>query len=196
MSWGLGHTLTLVLLGLVILALGLVIPERLALLFEFIVGIVLVVLGLQVYWSFRRSRVHLHEHQHTRDPHRHFHSHAETPEHAHHGLFSVGKPFFRAKSFVVGVFHGVAGSAALMLLVLTTIQSYWAGVLYLALFGVGTIAAMGIVTLIMGVPFSATGRFPAINRLVQLTAGTASILFGGFVMYQVGIAEGLFRLGG
>jgi high-affinity nickel permease len=191
-SWGMGHSMTLLALGLVILVLKMTIPERLALFFEFTVGIVLVVLGLQVFWSFRRRRVHLHDHAHREDTHRHFHSHERTQAHEGHGLPLVGRPFFRAKSFLVGVVHGVAGSAALMLLVLTTMKSIWAGVSYIALFGIGTIAAMGVITVVMGLPFALSAQRPGINRVVRLVAGMASVVFGAFLMYEIGIGEGLF----
>ena len=128
-SWGLGHTTTLLLIGIVIIALRLTISDRLALLLEFFVGIILVGLGAQVVYSFRKKRVHQHSHGHEEEDHLHFHSHAqaqnETRNEAldHHNATGVGKPFLRKKSYVVGLVHGVAGSAALTLLVLASIDS-------------------------------------------------------------------------
>ena len=111
-SWGLGHTTTLLIIGIVIIALRLTIPERMALLFEFAVGVMLVALGAQVIYSFRKKKVHQHAHGHEEeDAHQHFHSHSTSPEHtpAHHQTHGIGKPFLRKKSYLVGTVHGVAG---------------------------------------------------------------------------------------
>ena len=124
-SWGLGHTTTLLLIGVVIITLRLTIPDRLALLLEFFVGIMLVGLGAQVIYNFRKKRVHKHPHGHSENAHHHFHSHLQDPGHTpkHHEYMGVGKPFLRKKSYLIGAVHGVAGSAALTLLVLVSIES-------------------------------------------------------------------------
>lgn len=191
-SWGLGHTLPLLLVGITILLLRIPFPEQYALWLEFGVGIMLVLLGLQVFWNIRRRQIHIHGHTHQENPHLHLHSHELAPQpDSHHSFFSVGKPFFRLKSFIVGMVHGLAGSAAVMLLVLTSITSFWVGLLYIALFGIGTILSMGVITLLMGIPFSISGRFERVNRLIQTVAGTSSIIFGIFLMYQIGMVQGL-----
>ena len=211
-SWGLGHTTTLFLVGALLLVLKVPIPEQMALFFEFLVGMVLVFLGAQVFWGFRRSRVHLHPHDYREeDAHRHFHFHTKTSSHSHHqsrwsslaqfllagivhrehpqgDLWDSLKPFFRLKSYVVGTIHGLAGSAALTLLILASLESRWLGVWYILLFGVGSVAAMGLVTIFLTVPFSASSRLPSLNRLVQSAAATFGILFGLILMYQVGFA--------
>jgi len=214
-SWGLGHTTTLLLIGVLILFLNITMPEQIAYLLEFLVGVVLVILGIQVFWSLRRSRVHLHPHPHSYDsqPHIHFHSHLETPSHSHHrrlGWSSLShfliagiipgehrqmtlqgslKPFFRLKSYVVGTVHGLAGSAALMLLVLASLESRWLGIWYILLFGLGSVISMGLVTVFIAVPFSASTRLPWLNRMVQYAAGVFGILFGLFFMYQAGLVR-------
>lgn len=210
-SWGLGHTTTLFLVGALLLVVKVPMPERLTLLFESLVGVVLVVLGVQVFLSFRRRHVHLHPHSHGEEAHLHFHSHAGTPAHAHHrlgwnnlaqfliagiipgehrreGLRGSLRPFFRVKSYVVGTIHGLAGSAALMLLVLASLESRWVGVWYILIFGLGSVGSMGLVTLFLTLPFSASARLPWLNRVVQSAAGTLGILFGLFMIYEVGIA--------
>lgn len=223
-SWGLGHTSTLLLGGLAVVFLGAQIPDRLALLFELFVGVMLVFLGLQIFWLHRRALAdHLHPHAHegAEEAHAHFHAHeGETSEaHAHHqrvswsnfayfmiagiapseggrrGLAGPGRPFFRLKSYLVGIVHGMAGSAALMLLALTSIQSPVVGLLYILVFGLGSVGSMGVVTIFISLPFTVTGRLPAINRVVQLAAGAFSIVFGAWFIYEVAIGEGLF-LGG
>jgi len=194
-SWGLGHTTTLLIIGIVIIALRLTIPERMALLFEFAVGVMLVGLGIQVIYSFRKKKVHQHAHGHEEEAHHHFHSHSKSPEHVpeHHNTHGIGKPFLRRKSYVIGLVHGLAGSAALMLLVLASIESPIAGLAYILLFGLGSVLSMGIMTVIIGLPFvMSAGRLPNFNRTIQFAVGSLSILFGGFLMYQIGFVDGLF----
>ena len=194
-SWGLGHTTTLLIIGVVIIALRLTIPDRMALLFEFFVGIMLVALGAQVIYSFRMKKVHQHAHGHQEAAHQHFHSHAQSPEHTpeHHEAHGIGKPFLRKKSYLVGTVHGVAGSAALTLLVLASIESPLAGLGYILLFGLGSVLSMGVMTILIGLPFViSAGRLPNLNRAIQLGVGTLSIIFGGFLMYQIGFVDGLF----
>ncbi len=194
-SWGLGHTTTLLIIGIVIIALRLTIPERMALLFEFAVGVMLVGLGIQVIYSFRKKKVHQHAHGHEEEAHHHFHSHSKSPEHVpeHHNTHGIGKPFLRRKSYVIGLVHGVAGSAALTLLVLASIESPIAGLAYILLFGLGSVLSMGIMTVIIGLPFvMSAGRLPNLNRTIQFAVGSLSILFGGFLMYQIGFVDGLF----
>jgi ABC-type nickel/cobalt efflux system permease component RcnA len=194
-SWGLGHTTTLLLAGIVIIALRLTIPDRLALFLEFGVGIMLVGLGVQVIYSFQRKKVHQHAHGHEEDAHTHFHSHAENPAHSpeHHGVKGVGKPFFRKKSYFIGTIQGLAGSAALTLLVLASIDSPLAGMGYILLFGLGSVLSMGVMTILISMPivFSAN-RLPNLNRFIQPGVGVLSILFGVFLMYKIGFTEGLF----
>ena len=194
-SWGLGHSTTLLLIGIVIIALRLTIPDRLALLLEFSVGIMLVGLGAQVIYSFRKSSVHHHIHGHVEEAHHHFHSHAQDLGHAqeHHRSLGIGKPFLRKKSYFVGTVHGVAGSAALTLLVLASIESPLAGMAYILLFGLGSVLSMGIMTIFISLPFVlSANHLPNMSRSIQLGVGTLSILFGGFLMYQIGFVDGLF----
>jgi len=194
-SWGLGHTTTLFIIGIIIIALRLAIPERLALFLEFAVGIMLVGLGVQVIYNLQKKRLHQHAHGHEEDAHIHLHSHAENPAHSpeHHGGRGVGKPFFRKKSYFIGTVHGLAGSAALTLLVLASIDSPLAGMGYILLFGLGSVLSMGIVTIFISFPFVfSANRLPNLNRYIQLSVGAFSIIFGGLLMYRIGFVDGLF----
>ena len=191
-SWGLGHTTPLLLLGIIILIFRSVVMDRyetVAPFFEFGVGIMLVFLGAQVFWNIKRGRLHVHRHDHDDDPHLHIHgTHSaaddDTVEEAH-GFFRPGKPFFRAKSYVIGVVHGLAGSAAVMLVLLPTISSFWVGVGYIVLFGVGTILSMAVITVLLGIPFSISGSFDRVNRGVAWVAGGASLAFGVGLMSDI-----------
>ena len=198
-SWGLGHTTPLLVLGIIILLLKETVLdqyEAVAPIFEFGVGVMLVLLGAQVFWNLRRRRLHIHSHVDEADPHVHIHaSHKaaeeeETEEEeteASHSFFQPGRPFFRLKSYLIGAVHGLAGSAAVMLLLLPQVSSFWVGLGYLLLFGLGTILSMGAITLVLGVPFALTGGSDRVNRLVAGTAGTSSFLFGGALMSDIAL---------
>ena len=191
-SWGLGHTTPLLLVGVVILLFKEAVMDRfeaVAPVFEFGVGVMLVLLGVQVFWNLRRGRVHLHKHAHEDGPHVHIHAthlaDADPEVETSHGFFHIGKPFFRVKSYTVGVVHGLAGSAAVMLVLLPTLSSFWAGIGYLVLFGLGTVLSMGAITLVLGVPFAISGSFQRLNRAISGAAGVASVMFGLALMSDI-----------
>jgi len=188
--WGLGHTTTLFLVGLLVIGLRLSIPPRLALGLEFLVAVMLILLGVRILWrSFGVEKVHLHTHAHNPETHTHFHVHGSHGEdHSHpHPFKSMRRPF------LVGMVHGLAGSAALMLLVLTTIPSVLAGLAYIFLFGVGSVGGMLLLSGLIGLPFVLTAqRFSRMNRWIQVVAGVASVLFGLHLGWDIGFNEGLF----
>ncbi len=201
-SWGLGHTTPLLVLGIVILLLKDAVLSRyedVAPFLEFGVGAMLVFLGVQVFWKLRRSRIHSHVHSEDVNAHVHIHAHGpegETPVDAqvHHGFFRPGRPFFRVKSYVIGIVHGLAGSAAVMLVLLPQIASFWAGIGYLVLFGVGTVVSMGIITVGLGIPFAVSARFEGLNRVVAWVAGAASLVFGAAIMSDIALGTALTPL--
>ena len=197
-SWGLGHTTPLLILGIVILAFKEVVLdqyETVAPAFEFGVGIMLVLLGAQVFWNLRRRRLHVHEHAHDAGPHVHIHgSHgpdADAGGEAPHGFFHPGRPFFRMKSYTIGVVHGLAGSAAVMLVLLPTLSSFWVGIGYLLLFGVGTMLSMAAITLLLGIPFALAGNRNRLSSAVASVAGAGSLAFGGVLMYDITMGTSL-----
>jgi sulfite exporter TauE/SafE len=198
-SWGLGHTTPLLVVGTAVLFLKGTVAEqyeKFSPYLEFGVGIMLVFLGVQVFWTLRRHRFHLHEHLEEENPHVHLHGHqteTEPVEEANHRFFRPGKPFFRLKSYLIGVVHGLAGSAAVMLVVLATdeVTSFWVGIFYILIFGVGTIISMSALTLLMGIPFAVSGQFQRLNAVIAGVAGTGSIVFGVFLMYRLAVVEGL-----
>ena len=215
-AWGVGHTLTILLVGGAIILLGWVIPPRVGMSMEMAVGFMLCLLGLLnlrglTGWlreSVRRVResptAHVHSHAHMHGDYVHTHVHAHEPEsHPHDpertpvnwldrrfggiGVYRLVRPL------VVGIVHGLAGSAAVVLLVLATIQTPRSALLYLVVFGAGTVAGMMLVTAAIGVPFAATGhRFSRAHRGLRLASGAISLVFGLVVAYQAGVAGGLF----
>ena len=106
------------------------------------------------------------------------------------GIYQLVRPL------VVGIVHGLAGSAAIALLVLATIQSSGWALLYLLVFGLGTIGGMLLITAAIGVPFAAGGRrFARAHRGLRLASGAISLVFGIFFAYEAGVTGGLFRGG-
>jgi len=196
-SWGLGHTVPLVVVGVVILGLKgqfLATYEGFAPYFEFAVGLMLVALGAQVLWNLARRRLHLHEHLDSENPHVHIHaSHGHVPDRVAgmdhgdggHSLWSGLRPSFRPRSFAIGVMHGLAGSAAVMLALLPQIDSAFVGVGYLALFGVGTILSMAAITLALGAPLTAAANVAVVKIAVVGLAGVASLAIGAALMAEL-----------
>jgi len=172
--WGIGHTATLFLVGIIVLFLSISIPQELILSFEFLVGVVILLLGVLVLRSAVTVKIHLHRHSHGDQTHIHLHSHKEGDSHHH-----------IHRSFILGMVHGIAGSGALMLLVLSTVESITAGITYILLFGVGSILGMLILSAVIGLPFIITAnKLGNMNRIIQAIAGVVSICIGAFIMYQ------------
>jgi sulfite exporter TauE/SafE len=182
--WGLGHTTTLFIVGLLVIGLRLTIPPRLGEGLELLVAAMLVILGLNVLRkTFGAERVHLHTHSHNPVTHTHFHAH-ENPaqDHAHvHAFKAMRRPF------IVGMVHGLAGSAALMLFVLSTIESPLGGLFYIVIFGLGSVGGMLLLSGIISLPFILTAqRFTLMNRWIRVFAGVASVTFGIYLAWEIG----------
>lgn len=189
--WGLGHTISLFIAGVLVLLLNLQISEKTERTLELLVGVMLVLLGLNVLRKIiKGGMLHFHEHEHGERAHVHPHIHekdkSDAPE-THHG-FS-----FNPRAVLVGMVHGMAGSAALMLIVIPTIQSTAMGLLYIAIFGIGSIGGMMIMSFLVGLPFHLTAsRLNRFNFVLQCIAGLISVGLGLFIIYEKGIVEGLF----
>ncbi|HET8924825.1 MAG TPA: hypothetical protein VFN26_17730 [Candidatus Acidoferrum sp.] len=213
--WGCGHTLTIVAVGAAIILFGMAIPARLGLTMEFSVGLMLILLGVlnltgAMKWlSEKFSPVHprvtgQHAHVHEHNSHLHFHWHSHAPDADHHadslatprwlsGSFQRLGLFHSLRPLLVGIVHGLAGSAAVALLVLSTIREPNWAVFYLLIFGVGTIAGMMLITAALALPFSFAGqRFVWLNRTFVTGSGLLSLAFGVFICYQIGFVSGLF----
>ncbi len=218
--WGFGHTLTVLLVGSAIIVFKIAIPVRLGLAMEFAVAVVLIMLGGGAMGG-RLLRfattppdalpaVHTHVHHHDGITHRHPHAHshlnphdalpvhAEAVPHGDHrvpvwGIAQVGARRRLLRSFGVGLVHGLAGSAAIALLVLSAIpQPLWAS-LYLVVFCVGTIIGMSLITVAIATPFIAAARsMPWVHEGLVTSSGALSLGFGLFLGYQISFVDHLF----
>jgi len=198
--WGVGHTISLLAAGVAVIALHFEISDRLARGLEFCVGLMLVVLGLDTLRKLARGgQLHMHVHRHGKHIHAHPHvhdaslAHQDVPDHehleeqhTHHGLAIGPRPL------IVGMIHGLAGSGALMLLVLSTISSPWIGMSYILIFGIGSIGGMMLMSLLLSLPFHlTTARFGRVEWAIRGMAGLFSLGFGLFMVYQIGFVQGL-----
>ena len=192
--WGAGHTVSLLITGAIVLSLRVAIPERVSNWFEFGVALMIVGLGALALWRALRKRddVHVHEHSHDGVSHVHIHFHeSETRHNAarphSHVISAVG-----FKPVLIGSVHGLAGSGALTLLVLTQMESAWVGFFYLAIFGAGSVVGMILMSGLIGIPFALTARnVGRVHRHLQTTAAGLSIAFGLWYAYETGFASGL-----
>jgi sulfite exporter TauE/SafE len=189
--WGLGHTISLLIVGIFVLLLNFQVSEQSERMLEFGVGVMLVLLGLNVLRKIiQGGTLHFHTHEHGERIHAHPHLHeagrVDAPD-THHGLS------FSPRALIIGMVHGLAGSAALMLLVLPTIESRPLGLLYIIVFGVGSIGGMMLMSFLIALPFTLTAlRFNRFNYLLQSIAGLISIGLGLYIVYEKSVVEGLF----
>jgi ABC-type nickel/cobalt efflux system permease component RcnA len=213
--WGVGHTLTVLVVGAGIILFNLVIPVRVGLSMELSVAVMLIILGLWNVAGFMRSMpvgsmpTHdgekvVHSHSHSHGDYIHNHPHAHQPEaHPHppeqtpvawlDRVFGRVSLYQYLRPFVVGVVHGLAGSAAVALLVLTTIRNVHWAIAYLLVFGVGTIAGMMLITMSIASAFSMVGKGrQKFSRRLALASGLLSLGFGLLVAYQICFVNGLF----
>ena len=196
--WGVGHTVTIMLAGLAIVVFGAVVSPRVGLTMELSVALMLVLLGALSVRGALRSPPHAHGdyvHAHPHPPGAGDHGHRDDDtllarldlRLGRLGLYQILRPL------VVGVVHGLAGSAAVALLVLASIREPLPAVAYLLIFGVGTIVGMMVITVAIAVPFALTARrFIVLHRSLAFTAGVLSVGFGLFLVYQIGFIGGLF----
>ncbi|HYJ89192.1 MAG TPA: hypothetical protein VEW46_24215 [Pyrinomonadaceae bacterium] len=196
--WGAGHTVSLVVVGSLALIFRIAIPPTLTAWLEFCVALMIISLGGLAIWRVfrRRGDVHVHRHSHDGRSHVHIHFHEQGSEHIRptskattkktphsHAISRVG-----FKPLLVGAMHGLAGSAALTLLIFSQIQSFSLGLLYLLLFGVGSTIGMLLMSALIGLPFALSApRLTGVNSGLQTLAGLISIAFGFWYGYATGV---------
>ena len=205
--WGFGHTVTVLVVGIGIIAFNVVIPPPVGLAMELAVAIMLVILGvLNLTGSMKRiterftppapMHGHEHEHLHAHEPSTDLHPHGHAHLHGHGtdaGLLATFGWFQLLRPVAVGLVHGLAGSAAIALLVLATIHDTGQAVVYLVIFCVGVAAGMAVLTTLIGLPFMVSRtRSERINRWLTVGSGILSLAFGFYLAYRIGFVDGLF----
>ena len=195
--WGIGHSITVTLIGIPIIFFSLKIPPKILLTLEFSVGVMLVILGIVNLYGIRSQIVktisniiHKHNHSHLSQEHSHLHIHLPNKSNnkTHHlELFPVIGPIF------VGLMHGLAGSSAIVILILSTINNRILAAFYLVIFHVGVIMGMIIITTLLGASIKvANQKIAFINKYLVAGSGILSIAFGLYISYQIGFVDGLF----
>jgi cytochrome c biogenesis protein CcdA len=218
--WGLGHSATVLAIGMGIIVFKLKVPARMGLTLEFMVAVVLILLGCRAAKDTlafiakklrivapQPSTMVVHFHQHTHQfgrrvlSHSHPHVHSSSTTHGlqihdHLGLPTTPEAISQsssARSFVVGLVHGMAGSSAIALLVTAAIPTVWLAVLYIVIFCAGVMIGMVLVTAAIGAPFALlVHRLAWAHRRLSLVAGWLSFGFGAFLGYQIGVMDRLF----
>ena len=171
--WGIGHTFSLLLTGLMVLMFKINIPPKISLSLEMTVAVMLVFLGFKSVFA-KEKFDHTHLHLHGKSRHAHTHDHNLDHHHGHR------------RSFWIGIIHGLAGSGALMILGLSTIRSLLEGIYYILLFGLGSIAAMTAITVLLSLPFMfSAAKFPKLKNMMNMTTGIISVVFGVIIIYEI-----------
>jgi ABC-type nickel/cobalt efflux system permease component RcnA len=193
--WGAGHTAALLITGLIVLSLRVAIPQWVSNWLEFGVALMIIGLGSVALWRAlcKRSDVHVHKHSHDGLSHVHIHFHEKNTRHSDERKHTHAVSAIGIKPVLIGTMHGLAGSGALTLLVLTQIKSASVGFLYLTIFGMGSVIGMLLMSGLIGLPFALTSRnLSGIHHSLQTVAAGLSIAFGLWYAYQTGFASGLF----
>lgn len=185
-SWGMGHTTTLFLISLPVIFFGLILSERFAAGLEFAIGIMLIGLGAHVFYKLHKARVHLHLHEHG-DGKKHFHAHShagETKPHCESSHQHQHKTF-SWRAYLIGLAHGAAGSAGLVALAAAATQNAITALIYILMFGLGSIIGMATLTYAASWPLKlaelTASRF---LKFMQMSMGVVAIAVGCLVMYE------------
>ena len=184
--WGIGHSLSLLVVSIAVIILGLSVSQSVEAGLEFAVGVMITALGVRTLWRLRKKKIHLHAHDHGRKRHVHFHSHSTDTEahdeslhsHAHRAPATSGTGLVLS----IGLLHGLAGSAAFMILMLSTVDSPAQALGYLAFFSAGTIAGMGALTAVLGLPLGRINRVGGwLSTATMATIGLAAVAVGAML---------------
>ena len=184
-SWGMGHTTMLFMLSLLVIGFGYIISVRMAAGMEIIVGTMLVLLGINVFWKMRRSKIHFHVHEHG-DGNRHFHAHSHANEKVKHSQNPHQHEHgFSLRAYLVGLVHGAAGSSGLIALTAATTLDVWAALGYVLVFGIGSLIGMSLLTYAISWPIRITSKKAgSIFKYLQATIAILAIYIGSSIMIE------------
>jgi len=186
LMWGLGHTLTLIAFGALIIIFNNNLSQNITVVLEFLVGVVLIILGGDVIYRLIQKRVHYHVHRHEGKK-SHIHAHSHEGESAHNPSVHAHEHFtdLSLRALAVGMLHGLAGSAALVFLTMQSLEPVSIRILYIGLFGLGSIVGMGILSIVIVVPLrylasSLTWAYSGLTALLgvfSIGLGTSMLLY-------------------
>ncbi len=185
--WGIGHTLTLMGVAGGALYLGFEISEKTSAWLETVVGTMLIFLGGNLLFSLIKDRIHFHFHQHSSEKF-HIHAHSHAGEKGAHEELSHNHEHLNVlpwKTFLVGMIHGLAGSAALLILTTQIVSSPLLGLAYVGLFGLGSVFGMAALSALVAVPLSSSETtLTWVNRAIQGGVGIWTLALGTYVIYH------------
>jgi len=183
--WGMGHTITIFTVGAVVMSMDQLIPERVAGMLELAVGFMLLWLGSDVLWRLWRDRIHFHIHTHM-DGVRHFHAHGHNNDRDHSASAHQHSHPVRIKcrALLVGIMHGMAGSAAVIVLTASQAPSFASGMVYIAIFGLGSILGMGLLTTVISWPMHVAAKsMGAVYTTLTASVGVITVGLGLSIIY-------------
>lgn len=173
MFWGMGHTSSIILVGLVVAGLSLSVSSIFFLSAELLVGVMLVVLGISVVLNKNSFKVnHIHPHRHGNEIHTHAHTHDKNHRHNH-------------KSYLIGCIHGLAGSGAVVILLSSALGSLESVLFFLTLFGIGSIIGMSAISALLGIPFALISNVARFTIYLKYATAAIAFVIGAFIIYEI-----------
>ncbi len=191
-AWGVGHTLTLLIFGLLAISLNIRILEQYSMFLEMAVGIMLIVLGLNVINQLIKRKIHVHRHDHENgQTHIHFHSHVNEDTDAqdiHNHFHTKNFPY---SALSMGILHGLAGTASLIIIAISSTASPMMVLQYMLLFGIGSTLGMGVLSVIIAISFNVVmDKSKILYHYVVCIAGIVTVVTGGYIIYKIGFNQG------
>ena len=181
--WGMGHTSSIILIGLVIAGLSLNIPDDFFVSAEVVVGFMLIILGIFTFTNksiFKQKHIHPHKHSNGIS-HTHSHTHNENHIHGH-------------KSYLIGCIHGIAGSGGLVALTASTMNGFDMIIYFLILFGMGSIIGMTVASGVIGLPFIFFSKMSSVTKYIRYAIASITFIIGINIVFSIGVDNNLFSL--
>ena len=179
--WGMGHTSSIILIGLLIAGLSLNIPDNFFISAEVVVGFMLIILAIFTFANksiFKQKHIHPHEHSNGIS-HTHFHTHNENHKHGH-------------KAYLIGCVHGIAGSGGLVALIASTMNGFDMMIYFLILFGIGSIIGMTVASGILGLPFILLSKISSVTKYLRYAIAGITFIIGINIVFTIVLDSKLF----